>query len=54
MCFLTNLQVEWSDVELSGAAVRLKVLPKHLPEHREHLCGTGGGSQTEQCMLLGS
>lgn len=39
--FFFNLQVEWSDVELSGATVRLKVLPEHLPEHRQHLKGAG-------------
>lgn len=27
------LQVEGGDVKLSGAAIRLKVLPKHLAEH---------------------
>lgn len=38
---MTNLQVEWRDMELSGATVRLKVLPKHFPEHGQNLCGTG-------------
>lgn len=28
-------------MELSGATVRLKVLPKHFPEHGQNLCGTG-------------
>ena len=37
---LTNLHIERSDVELSGATVRLIVLPKHLPEHKQHLRGT--------------
>lgn len=37
----TDLQVEWSDVELSRARVGLKVLAKHLPEQSQHLSDKG-------------